>query len=343
MIRQGAWTTAATAVLSVARHLSAPAQAETALHALIKTLAIVPAMPTWIQIETTNRCNFSCAMCPRSLHKLPAIDMPMERFVAIMERLPLPPAGLITLFGLGEPLLHAEIFTMIGDVKRRGLRAAFTTNGVLLSDEVNGRILDSGLDYLRISVDDDGFGDSGGELHRASSAVIERSRALATARAGRASPEILWNVVASASSAAAIEGIIGKAAEIGIDGVNIINLVPRFSSVMPLPEDRRAFWFRQWHRKGRDLGIRIQSTFGDRFGLPRFFHRRGLECPQLVGYAYVTMDGDVTPCCHLPRLIMGNLFTESLADIWHGRPFTRFRRAYRSSPTCRDCRLLTWR
>ncbi|MBN1425535.1 radical SAM protein [Candidatus Fermentibacteria bacterium] len=343
MIRQGVWTTAATHALALLRRLGAPPQPETALQALIKTLAIVPDMPTWVQIETTNRCNFSCAMCPRVLHKLPAEDMPMERFMGIMERLPLPQASLITLFGLGEPLLHEDTFTMVREVKRRGFRAAFTTNGVLLSHEVNEKILSSGLDYIRISVDDDGFGDSTGALHRAASAVIERTEALLAFRAGQTSPEILWNVVASASSAPAIGSIIAKAAQIGMDGVNIINLVSRFSSIAPIPEDRRATLFRQWHRQGRDLGIRIQSTFADRFGLPRFFHRRGLECPQLLGYAYVTMDGDVTPCCHLPRLIMGNLFTESLHDIWHARRFRRFRRVYRSSPTCRDCRLLTWR
>ncbi|MCU0611126.1 MAG: radical SAM protein [Candidatus Eisenbacteria bacterium] len=312
MIRGGAWTTASSAVIGAVRRMPASSRMEILAQAVSKSLAILPDMPTWIQIETTNRCNFSCEMCPRSLHKLPAEDMPMERFSAIMERLPLPPGSLITLFGLGEPLLHGDIFTMVEAVRGRGFRAAFTTNGVLLSDEVNGRIIESGLDFLRISVDDDGFGDSSGALHRAAPAVIERTRQLVRQRAERPWPEILWNVVASAASAPAIPGVIDRAAEVGIDGVNIINLVPRFSSLRPIPEDRRVMHFREWHRRGHARGIRIQSTFGDRFGTRRFFHHRGLECPQL-------------------------------RDIWHGERFARFRTAYRSFATCRDCRLLTWR
>jgi len=343
MIRNRAWTASVSRLRTSVGTLPRASRLLTVTDAIAKSLSIVPDMPSWIQIETTNRCNFSCEMCPRSLHKLPAEDMPLDTFVELVDRLSLPPGSLITLFGLGEPLMHGEILAMVQEVKRRGYEAAFTTNGVLLSDAVIGGILASSLDYLRISVDDDGFGDSGGQLHRAAAVVIERTGALVRMRGALRHPEILWNVVASSASAPSIEGIIDRASEVGIDGVNIINLVPRFSALTPLPEDRRAEMFRQWHLRGRRRGIRIQSTFGDRFGVRRFFHSRGRECPQLLAYAYVTLDGDVTPCCHLPRLVMGNLREQSLREIWHGGRYRHFRTTYRSSPTCRECRLLTWR
>lgn len=342
MIRQGVWSAAAARVEEALKPRGATRRLAIVARAVTKTLAIVPDMPTWVQIETTNRCNFSCEMCPRTALSLPDVDMPVATFRGIMERLPLAQGSLITLFGLGEPLMHPDIFTMVAEVKARGFRAAFTTNGTLLAPQARSRILSCGLDYLRISVDDDGFGASDGTLHRAAAAVMERTAALARERGASRVPEILWNVVASAGSAPAIPGIIARAAELGIDGVNLINLVPRFARLAPLPEDRRVDLFRQWHVMGRQLGIRVQSTFGDRFGTRRFFHGMGKECPQLLGYAYVTLDGEVTPCCHLPRVVMGNLLEQPLRDIWHGERFREFRRTYRTTATCRDCRLLTW-
>ncbi len=341
MIRDGAWTRVVTRLRGTLRRVPVGSRPLVILDALAKSFSIVEDLPTWVQVETTNRCNFSCTMCPRNVHELPATDMPLSMFTRVLDRLSLPEGSLITLFGLGEPLMHPDIFSMVEQVRRRGYRAAFTTNGVLLTDAVIERILSSGLSSIRISVDDDEFGSAGGVLHRAASRVMEHTRLLVARRAGPA-PEVLWNVVASAASVPTIPRLIASAAQIGVDGVNIINLVPRFSTLAPVPEDRRALLFREWHLQGRRLGVRVLSTFGDRFGLPRFFHGGGLECPSVLSYAYVTMDGDVTPCCHLPRLAMGNLFEASLREIWHGERFRRFRRTYRTSRTCRECRLLTW-
>jgi MoaA/NifB/PqqE/SkfB family radical SAM enzyme len=304
---------------------------------------VVPELPSWVQIETTNRCNFNCEMCPRAMMDLPEEDMDNETFRFVLDRLRLRPGSLITLFGLGEPLMHGALFSMVEDVRKRGLKAGFTTNGVLLNDEAQVKILQSGLEYLRISIDDDGMGAGGSVLHKASGHVIDLTRELVTKRGARRTPEVLWNVVASTASAPAIPGLIRQAGEIGIDGVNIINLVPRFSTLTPLPDDRRIVLFREWYVAGREHGVRIQSTFGGRFGLERFFYAGGAVCPQLLEYAYVTIDAKVTPCCHLPRLILGDLRTKTLPEIWRSDAYKRFRKNYKTTETCRDCRLLTWR
>ncbi len=343
MIRDGLWSGALHLACGLSERLPAAGRSRTILEAVRKSLSIVPELPTWVQIETTNRCNFSCEMCPRNLLQLPDADMDRDTFEFVLSRLGLQPGSLITLFGLGEPLIHPDIFWMVRQVRERGLVAGFTTNGVLMTKKKQKRILDSGLEYLRISIDDDGLGDAADKLHSASIKVMERSEELVRLRGDAQEPEILWNVVASTYSAPSIPGLITKAAAVGIDGVNIINLVPRFSNLAPLPEDRRVALFQEWHTMGQKKGVRIQSTFGDRFGLARFFYGGGHECPQLLNYAYVTMDGKISPCCHLPRVIFGDLREQTLDKIWHGEKFRRFRKQYRTMPTCKDCRLLLWK
>ena len=343
MIRDGHWRAARTALWRIAGKLPFSSKWLTVLEALAKTFSVVPSLPSWVQVETTNRCNFNCEMCPRALMDLPEEDMDMETFRFVLDRLHLRRGSLITLFGLGEPLMHGELFSMVDDVRKRGLKAGFTTNGVLLNDDIQGRILQSGLEYLRISIDDDGLGAGGAVLHKASGHVVDRTGELVMRRGASRTPEILWNVVASTASAPSIPGLIRKAGEIGIDGVNIINLVPRFSTLTPLPDDRRIVLFREWYKAGRENGVRIQSTYGDRFGLGRFFYAGGSVCPQLLEYAYVTIDARVTPCCHLPRLVLGDLRLNTLPEIWQSESYKRFREKYKTTETCRDCRLLTWR
>lgn len=343
MIRDGHWCETIAALTHIARRLPFSAKWLTIVEAVAKTFSVVPALPSWVQIETTNRCNFDCEMCPRALMELPEEDMDMETFQFVLDRLQLRQGSLITLFGLGEPLMHRALFSMVEQVRNRGLKTGFTTNGVLLSDDVQERILQSGLDYLRISIDDDGMGAGGFALHKASGHVIDRTKELMTKRGAGGTPEVLWNVVASTASEPSIPGLIRQAGEIGIDGVNIINLVPRFSTLTPVPDDRRVVLFREWYAAGREHGVRIQSTFGDRFGLERFFYAGGSVCPQLLEYAYVTIDAKVTPCCHLPRLVLGDLRTQTLPEIWRSETYKRFRKEYKTTDTCRDCRLLTWR
>jgi len=343
MIRDGGWTAISNGTARLLARLPGSSRSLTILEALSKWGSVVPDMPSWVQIETTNRCNFNCEMCPRTVLNLPETDMDMKTFRFILDRLFLKPGSLITLFGLGEPLIHPELFSMVGEVHEKGLKAGFTTNGVLLRKETQKKIIASRLDYLRISIDDDGFGHTDSVLHMASEKVIQRTRELLDLRNDTTKPEVLWNVVASAASAPSISGLISRAAESGVDGVNIINLVPRFSTLTPLPEDRRSSLFKEWHHAGKHHGVRVLSTFGDRFGISRFFYDRGVVCPQLLNYAYVTMDAQVSPCCHLPRVLLGDLRDNTLAEIWHNEAFRRFRKTYRMSSTCKNCRLLSWR
>jgi uncharacterized Fe-S cluster-containing radical SAM superfamily enzyme len=54
----------------------------------------------------------------------------------------------------GEPLLHKDIFRMIDYAKAAGIAwVVMNTNGTLLTDKMIQRIVESGLDIIRFSID----------------------------------------------------------------------------------------------------------------------------------------------------------------------------------------------
>lgn len=61
-------------------------------------------------------------------------------------------------------------------------------------------------------------------------------------------------------------------------------------------------------------------------------HQSGSYCLKTFDYAYVTREGNVTPCCLLPNSKMGNLLTDNLKNIWQNGKFDYFRKNYREIP-----------
>ncbi len=321
------------------RPIPGSGRVRTGLEALRLSLFLLPSRPRWIQIETTNRCNLACDVCPRQALGLPATDMSLETYDAIMDRLGPGRGALLTLFGLGEPLMLPEVFEMVRKGADRGYRVGLTTNGLLMDSSRRRKILASGAQNLRVSFD--GFGAEGGPLHDQGAAAFDNAVSLVHERGTATVPEVTFNTLVSVQNAGQVAEVIARAAHAGADGVNLIKAVARFSGVRRLSLEDEDRMFAGWHRLGDKLGIRVHSTWTTQQGIARYYYRRYTMCPQLYFYVYITQDGDVTPCCHLPRLRVGNIFRESLEDIWAGPRFAAFRRRWRN--ICGDCVLMKWK
>lgn len=291
-------------------------------------------MPVWFQFEVTNRCNFDCAMCPRSSSKVEIRDMPFHLYERLLSGLPT--QGLVSLLGLGEPLLHGRIFDMVRLAKRRGNEVSITTNGSLLDHKKRRAVLDSDLDYLRISVDSV-ESERASSAHRAVERVIENTIAMVKLRGREKRPHLMFNTVVSSDTYAGIADVIRRAREIGIDAVNLIRLARNTPTVHRLPRDLEEALFPAWHQLGNEIGIEVRSTYQQRETEWRY-------CPLWVNYIYINLHGDVTPCCHLPdrAFAVGNLLNQSPREIWHGEKLRLFWELW-FPRICRDCTLMTWR
>ncbi|MRR10287.1 radical SAM protein, partial [bacterium] len=107
-----------------------------------------------VYVEVTNRCNLNCRTCIRRSWDEPLGRMRAATFSALVDdlaRLPEPP--LLFFGGMGEPLAHPRIATMVAEARGRGLRVELITNGTLLTAQRSRALLDAGLNRLWLSID----------------------------------------------------------------------------------------------------------------------------------------------------------------------------------------------
>lgn len=104
-------------------------------------------------IELTNDCNLSCAMCPvgNKTMKRKTSYMREELFKKVIDQNPT--LDFILIFQWGESLLHKNLAEYIRYAVRRGIRVFLTTNGTLLNVETDRRLIETGLERVTFSVD----------------------------------------------------------------------------------------------------------------------------------------------------------------------------------------------
>src|SRR5688572_25741264 len=96
------------------------------------------------------RCNLSCRYCNEYDDR--SLPVPTDEILRRIDRLATLGTGIITISG-GEPLLHPDLDTIVGHIRRRGAIATLITNGYLLTRERIRRLNLAGLDHLQISID----------------------------------------------------------------------------------------------------------------------------------------------------------------------------------------------
>jgi radical SAM protein with 4Fe4S-binding SPASM domain len=290
-------------------------------------------MPTWFQFEVTNRCNFNCAICPRNQLKIEYKDLPFRRYKRLLGKLPT--TGLVSLLGLGEPLLHKQLFDMVRLAKARGNEVSITTNGSLLDAHKSQAVLDSGLDYLRVSVDSVEQADNP-SAHLVVDRVIDNAHTMVELRGDAEKPHLMFNTVVYSDTYQGIPDVIHTAHQIGFDAVNLIRLARNTATMHRLPKATEEKLFPEWHQYGEKLGIEVKSTYTQR-------NETFCYCPLWINYIYINLYGDVTPCCHLPERTsaVGNLLKQSLQQIWQGDSMQKFWDT-QFAKVCAGCNLMTW-
>jgi len=107
---------------------------------------------TAANFEVTNHCNLRCAMCPvnRGMKRKKGF-MELSLFKKIIDETPT--LEFLLAFQWGEPLLHKDFFKMIRYAHERGIRTMVSSNGTLLNDEMNQKLIESGLTRITFSID----------------------------------------------------------------------------------------------------------------------------------------------------------------------------------------------
>ncbi|MCX5705906.1 MAG: radical SAM protein [Candidatus Omnitrophica bacterium] len=104
-------------------------------------------------IWITGKCNLKCKMCDQWLEeKQPVDELSTKEWLEVIDSACNLRAAIILITG-GEPFLRADIFDILGYIRRKGLSSHICTNGTLLNESVVEKLKSSGLDSISVSLD----------------------------------------------------------------------------------------------------------------------------------------------------------------------------------------------
>ena len=112
--------------------------------------------PISLNIESTNLCNLQCFFCPREESSKGIGSMDFEIFRKVIDECAEKgPLKLINLHKDGEPLAHPRIFDMVRYIAETGAAEdfGFTSNGILLDERREKKLLAAGLNKISFSID----------------------------------------------------------------------------------------------------------------------------------------------------------------------------------------------
>lgn len=274
---------------------------------------LVKGRPYLIFADPTNTCNLRCPLCATGSGRLRGRQayMGMDTFRRVIDQVA-PFALEVFLYNWGEPLLHPHLFDMISHARECNLATNLSSNlNLVRSGDIDG-LLDSGLEYLCVSLD--GVTQEVYETYRVGGSL---QRVLANLkelleqrhRRGQRIPIVEWQFIVMKHNEHQVPVAKKIARELGVDLIRFVPVVLPFDA--PNKPDLARVWFPGNPR----------FRYHDPEGEPPPF--RGDNCFFLYRSLVVHPDGSVAPCCNTydTQDNFGSLREQDLDQIWNNAPF----------------------
>lgn len=319
-------------------------------------LPLRPPLPRSLYVETTSRCNSKCQTCILTFGgREPAEDLSWTRFRQIVDQFPA--LERVLLHGIGEPLLNPDLARMIEHLKDRGATVIFNSNAISLGASRADALITAGLDELRVSLDatapDTYARIRGADAFDKVIGNLERLRERKRAREATLPRVSLW-FTAIRDNIDEIPGLVPLAVRVGAGGIYLQRLVYNGLGLATVEQSLYA-------RLGRRESELIRLTAAAAAAAGVDFSASGATAPEISltpshdgrpwsacrrpwTLAYVTVHGNVLPCCiapwitgHYDGIILGNLFRQSLEEIWWGPRYEGFRRDIQTDAPPEPC------
>jgi radical SAM protein with 4Fe4S-binding SPASM domain len=331
--------------------------------------AVAAHSPRVVFIEVTNHCNLLCETCPRTFvtYEEP-MTLAWENFLNVVEHFP--EMERAVLHGIGEPLLNKDLPRMIAHLKARGVTVLFNTNATLLNEDWARRLIESGLDELRVSID--GANPKTYALIRGApllhKLVNNLKRFIEIQSEMRADgPRVSLWMTGVQENIGELPGVIRLAAHMGVPEVYLQRMtyyageadapgmMTAAHSLFGAFDECVEAIVAESEALAQSLGVTLRaagattpshSLKGENalksIATP---HRPWTACMRPWTTAYVTANGNCLPCCISPfattdyeSLKLGNLFEQKFDDLWNDARYQQWRTELLSDHPPKPCR-----
>lgn len=310
-----------------------------------------------LQIEPTTYCNLACRSCPRDkVVKAPG-HMALGDFEYLLY---CAKPRKITLSGLGESLLNPDLCEMISLAQTMGITVNTCTNLNYLRRDMAERLVSSGLDLLKVSIDSASpatYRLVRGKAHLEQ--VLQNLTAIneAKLRANSQKPHVRLQFLIQRENYREIADFVALAKKLGAASIYFQAL--ELSYVKERKENLAAGLTKEDLYRELLHGLEEAKKGGVQTNLPEIISDfeacwakydykggdpiSGKKCLMPWLSAYVTVNGDLWPCCSFATVDYkcGNVFENDFFEIWNGQAMADFRRSLKNGEkpfdVCRNC------
>jgi len=310
-----------------------------------------------VAFEVTRNCNLDCVHCRAAATKGPyGGELNTAKCLQVLDEIGEVGKPIVILTG-GEPLLREDVFELALYGAGKGLRMVMATNGTLITEEVTGRMVSSGIQRVSISLDG-ATAEAHDRFRKVPGAFQGALRGIELLR--KAQIEFQINTTITRHNVDQAEAMLRLAVELGAAAHHIFLLVPTGRAkdmvdqeIDALEYEKLLHWF---YAARREAPIHLKATCAPHYYrvLRQEAHRRGEKvdhatygldamtrgCLGGTAFCFISHLGVVQPCGYL-ELNCGDLNKASFRDIWTGsEAFRRLRDFSSYKGKCGRCEYL---
>ena len=321
--------------------------------------------PRTLWIELTSKCPFDCVFCSRAARRGAGAHLPFAVYTALLNALV--DARRFVLNYSGESTLYPELIPAIHQARALGAFVELVSVIATAPESLLVSLSRSGLNRLTVSAhatDPEKFA----EVYRHSSFTTFRARLerfIDLCRDAPQPPAVDFAFVAMDTNLAQLSSVASLARTYDVRELTIFPVMRRdeiptqFSVELDSRGGHRTEFetrvraaIHEAESKHPGIQFRVNNEAfsageGNRLGEVPISWPRELPPGALIysceqnpwETAHVLSNGDVVACEVLDKVPLGNLFEQSIEEIWHGERYRRFRQRYRLGevPECRQC------
>lgn len=308
--------------------------------------------PAFVNIYLTNACNLKCTHCIDSAGCLSSdernLEMTDEEIYSIIDFYI--NKGVYSFsFSGGEPLLHPSVFEFYKYIRKRSesIDTILITNGTLITSEVIKKIEDAGISYVRVSL----------ESHKAEvhdkirgknnfSLLMDKISMLNKSNIPRVGVATTVSKLNFEDIDDTFEYIYNK---LNIRNITLAPLMPAGRGknmeqdvLEPLDFKKLHLKKLEWTEKYKDVNVTMDSPLEALLN-----HELGIEtefcAPCSIGTCFLGFkaNGDIYACPMRDEVIIGNIRTDDLDDVWENSKFlNRIRDLSLLSSKCQKCEVV---
>lgn len=301
-------------------------------------------LPTYICAKMTMQCNSRCAHCNIWNMAHPGPEMTTVEWFATLESLRGWLGEFSMVFTGGEALMRPDMVKILNHAVKLGIRVELLTNGLMVSDDLAGRVVSAGVSQVTLSLDGvnpathDRF--RGGEGFHAATVSAIHSFASHREKSGRRMVILLKNVISSNS----LDELVDVALWARDHGCEVLyQPIEQNYGEAPDPTwyTRSPLWIADLPPLRAQLvelkrlklsGVPIRNTVEEFDTILRYFdcpeelmdaiqghdtRTRGGVCRHAVTNFVIESNGDVKMCFKMEPI--GNLRTALPQEVWQSR------------------------